>query len=787
MNKIKTIIFSAFFSLICFGLMAQQSTVIPKAQSFDGNRVKIRWIIAGDSSLLGSTNQESSLINVWDRFVKNGFVIERRLSGSSTIQRTFTSKPDLAKLEEGIANISNKPEERNAFRILKKMIFGTKNAMYAHPENVSTEKEVRQRYFYSILASASSFKASCAAGLAVIDDDVNSGDTYEYTIRESNKADNAMAVNYSAKVVVVNASGSVQNNSPLRQASLTPIARFGNKMVELKWRWRKPNALNSYQDLYYAYYVERASEPNLTTFERITTAPFLATDLTSDTLRFVDRDTTKANSVLQNGKKYVYRLVGKTYFDEDIEAIQTVTGKCEDDTRYYPMITSEKLLPNDQVELNWTLPVESAIYRFKSFSIGRSERIYKDSLFNKIQIIGSISGTIDSTKRTAIVNHTVTAKNTTKAAYYVVIGTTKDGEDFPSFPVLVQGIDSIAPVKPINVNAIWNASSKTATITWNANTEPDLLGYKIYRCLPGGIPIAISDTAVNKKLTYTDTVKIANLKVLYYVSAIDNQYNPSKLSAPAILKIPDNDPPIKPSFGNFKINSQGQVELNIYPSASPDVASHELRRNIGTQISSLNNWTLPDKPSSYTDAGLIMGGKVSYIIEAIDSTGNKSSDTLDVDIPSVLIAKPQFTLLNSSASRIDPSIKLNWDYSVVSNTNEVREFVLLKSDVSIDPTGKLGTWKTVSGDTREFTDFSVYYERTYKYGVKAIFKDGSSSTWLYTTLTMSTICGAVKYLEETGKIEPNSNVLKEACSSIRLLPGFHAKLNSVFHGIIKLK
>ena len=768
-------------------VIAQQSTIIPKAQSFDGNRIKIRWIIAGDSSSLNSINQESTLINVWDRFIKNGFVIERRLNGNSTIQRTLTAKPNLAKLDDGIANFSTE-EERNACRILKKMIFGTKNSMYAHPETVSNEKEVRQRYFYSMLASASSFKASCAAGLAVIDEDIPPvGATYQYTIREANKDDNVMATNYSAKVTVQNIIGNNQSDTTLRQISLKPVARFGNKMVELKWRWRKPNALDSYQNLYYSYHVQRASEPNLTVFEQITSAPYLATDLTSDTLRFIDQDTTKANTVLKNGKKYIYRLIGKTYFDEDVIASQTVTGKCEDDTRYYPMILSEKLLPNDQVELNWTIPVESPMYRFKSFSIGRSERISKDSLFKKIQIIATGLTTIDSTKRTAIVGHNVSAKNTTKAAYYVVIGTTKDGEDFHSFPVLVQGIDSIPPLPPVNVNAVWNESSKTATITWSANTEIDLLGYKIYKCLPGGIPIAISDTAINKKLIYTDTVKIANLKVLYYVGAIDNQFNPSKLSAPGILKIPDNDPPIRPSFGNFKINSQGQVELNVYPSPSTDVASHGLRRTIDTQISSLNTWATPQKPSSFIDTGLTSGGKVSYIIEAIDSTGNKSSDTLEVDIPSILIAKPQFTLLNSSSSRIDPSIKLNWDYTVLSASNEVREFVLLKCDVSVDPTGKLGTWKTVSGETREISDYDVSYERTYKYGVKAIFRDGSSSAWLYTTLTMPTICGAAKYLEEIGKVEPGSNVLKEACSSIRLLPGFHAKNGSVFHGVIKRK
>jgi uncharacterized protein len=814
MKHIKIILISTICYFFSLSMYAQTSTIVVKAQASEGDRIKIRWIMIGDSATKNA-NVNDNLTEVWTRYIKNGFIVERRRSGNQNIERIFTVKPDETKLADGMINSLLTQEERDACKVMKKCIFGTKNSLFSKPQDFSFEQEVFKRYFYTLASSAMSFKASCYAGLALVDDSIEPSTStgtsiiYEYTIKEAippvQSTEFSTLVTIENVVLLLNTNANVQKAKQSRTASgqrmaamleepPLPIAKFRNKKVELKWRWRKPNAETSHQGLYYGYYVERASEPNLTTFKRVNSVPLVGGSIDSDTLYFIDQDTTKTNLIIQNGKKYVYRLVGKTYFDDEVLSTKTVTGKCIDDSPYYPYISKESLSETKEVELTWELPKSAPMYHFKKYAIGRSESLSKDSTFNKIKIIGSIDVSqkyIDSSKRTAKVIHSTSIKNTTQSAYYVVIGITESDEPYMSDPVLVQGVDSLPPKIPANVQAVWNATSKTATITWIPNSEneeeSDLLGYKIYKSLPGGIPIAISDTAVNKKRTYIDTVKVANLKVLYYVSAIDKMYNPSKLSEPGILRIPDNDPPIKPTFGNFKINSQGQVELNIYPSPSTDVASHELRRNIDTQIASLNNWTTPEKPSSYTDTGLTSGGKVSYIIEAIDSTGNKSSDTLEVDIPSILIAKPQFTLLNSSASRIDPSIKLNWDYTVVSSSNEVREFVLLKSNVSYDPSGKLGTWKTVSGDTREISDFDVLYELTYKYGVKAIFKDGSSSTWLYTTLTMPTVCGAARDLEERGVISAGANVLKEACDSIRLLPGFHAPQNSVFHAIIKKK
>lgn len=790
----KKIYLSTLLLLFIHLTIQAQSTIVVKAQASVDGKIKLRWIISGDTTLF-TDNNSTYLPNVWQRYINYGFIVERRLNGSlpnTPAQRIFTAKPDFNKLLDGSINLPIL-EERKACVAMKMGIFGIKNELYADSiiSNISNETEVGNRYFGTMVASAISYKGACYAGLGIVDDSALPNVVYDYIIKEASPPSGSGVYSITVTIknlfLVTESATNMQTtqSTTILQAPPKPIAKFGNKKVELKWRWQKPGALNSHQDLYYGYYVERKSLPD-TTFTRLNKMPFISVTSKSDTIVYTDQDTTKANSVLKNGSKYAYRLVGKTYFDNEIRALQTVTGTCEDDTRYFPFITKDTLFPiTNQVQLTWSYPAKAPANKFKSYTIGRVEKLINKSIFQKIPTISGAL-TLDSTVRTAIVNNDVT--NSTHTAYYVVIGKDKDGEEFTSIPILVQGVDTLAPASPTNVRAVWNATYKTATVMWDANGETDLLGYKIFRSLPGGSPVCISDTTISKATTYIDTVKIENLKVLYYITAIDKQFNPSGYSLPGILQKPDLKPPVKPSFGTFKINNKGQVELNIYPSPSFDVASHTLKRKVDLLTTTLKTWTIPYKPDIFKDSTLTAGGIVTYIVEASDSTDNKSSDTITVTVPTVLMAKPQFTILNSSSSRIDPSIKLNWDYTVAGTSNEILEFVILKCDVSVDPTGKLGTWKTISGDARETTDYDqIYYERTYKYGVKAVFKDGSVSQWLYTTITMPTVCGAVKYLVEQGKVEPLSSVLKEACSSIRLRPGFHAKKNSVFHAVIKKK
>jgi endoglucanase len=85
-----------------------------------------------------------------------------------------------------------------------------------------------------------------------------------------------------------------------------------------------------------------------------------------------------------------------------------------------------------------------------------------------------------------------------------------------------------------------------AILTWTANTEPDVAGYKIYRGLDGA-PLSLL-AAVGKVTTYTDVLPSANTVAVYSLTAFDTAtpHNESPRSA-EVTKVYDANPPKAPT------------------------------------------------------------------------------------------------------------------------------------------------------------------------------------------------------------------------------------------------
>jgi len=77
--------------------------------------------------------------------------------------------------------------------------------------------------------------------------------------------------------------------------------------------------------------------------------------------------------------------------------------------------------------------------------------------------------------------------------------------------------------------------SGTATLTWNANSEPDLAGYKIYYgtvprtedCPPGGYPNKVD---VGKVTSYTINQLVKGQKYYFSITSYDTSQNESCFS-----------------------------------------------------------------------------------------------------------------------------------------------------------------------------------------------------------------------------------------------------------------
>ena len=92
-------------------------------------------------------------------------------------------------------------------------------------------------------------------------------------------------------------------------------------------------------------------------------------------------------------------------------------------------------------------------------------------------------------------------------------------------------MDKTPPGAPAMIKA--QKKGKTVSITWKANTEPDLAGYNVYR-ISGRTKERLNRSPV-KENTFLDEKLLNERFVAYAVSAVDNAGNESELSQESIV------------------------------------------------------------------------------------------------------------------------------------------------------------------------------------------------------------------------------------------------------------
>ncbi len=100
---------------------------------------------------------------------------------------------------------------------------------------------------------------------------------------------------------------------------------------------------------------------------------------------------------------------------------------------------------------------------------------------------------------------------------------------------------------------LWSTTAWGATLSWEANSEPDLAGYRVYRCddLPCTPKSGASLLATVRK--YETSLKIGTPKKVqyYFVTAYDFANNESDTSDVVVVK----PAPATPTPGVLRINS----------------------------------------------------------------------------------------------------------------------------------------------------------------------------------------------------------------------------------------
>ena len=462
----------------------------------------------------------------------------------------------------------------------------------------NVQKENENRFGLSLFAADQSLVIAEAMGIAFEDNTVATGNKYLYRVVLKN------VPSTSSPAVGVVSIGVDDVESFAAPANLA--ATSGDMVVQLSWDYETEGTS------YTSYDVERSSNGG-TTFSKINALPVIYTTpqgTTSDQVFYVD-------SLGANNQEYIYRVKGKTSFGTLSAPSETVsvTGKPTPISEIAHISTIIEDQSGDLV-LDWRFEanMENQIQGFNVYRSGTREGAYTKLNTNMLS----------NTTRT------YTDANSESSAYYVIKVVDLNDYEVASFPSLGQLKDITPPASPVGLTGSCSEAG-LVTLSWDENTEPDLMGYRVFISNDGlGVFQQVTEKWISQN-QYQKQIQIKTLsKDIYFkVLAVDNRENFSEMSKPVKIGRPDIVPPVMPVFTTV-ISRPSGVDLEWIPSSSDDVANHVLQRRseVDQGWEDLLSIAQGEAIKSFTDQTALTKYDYSYRVLAYDDGGNVSSSKI---------------------------------------------------------------------------------------------------------------------------------------------------------------
>ncbi|MEE4311793.1 MAG: fibronectin type III domain-containing protein [candidate division KSB1 bacterium] len=218
-------------------------------------------------------------------------------------------------------------------------------------------------------------------------------------------------------------------------------------------------------------------------------------------------------------------------------------------------------------------------------------------------------------------------------------------------------IDDTAPVTP-DVTGYARIDNRVR-FEWNANTETDLVGYRIYYGNASKNYNQIIEVGVATE--YTTPVLTEGLTYFFAISAYDTADNESALTDEFSVTIPISDtiPPMTPEIVTF-LRDDDRVSLTWTLNNEPDLDG--FRVSYGTQSSNYNSTIDLGVVNTYTTSNLNPGSTYFFVVASFDTADNYSeySNEVSVYIPELDTDPPQAPTL-ANYSRQGDKVFLSWN------------------------------------------------------------------------------------------------------------------------------
>ena len=219
--------------------------------------------------------------------------------------------------------------------------------------------------------------------------------------------------------------------------------------------------------------------------------------------------------------------------------------------------------------------------------------------------------------------------------YFRVRVLTNDGYAYTSITHFHQPLDTEPPAAVTNVRAAWRGRGDL-TLTWDANTEPDLLGYRVFRANWCGEHFAEMTTDVLRQPrfeTHIDLEGVENRDIYFAVVPVDLRYNQDSVKPCQRFRRPDIMPPAAGRIVRTRDLPDGfSLELNT--SVSADAARYRVfRRTVSGAhygrderlFEVAHAPSAPDGRQLLVDTTTQAGVTYRYRVLTFDSTGNASA------------------------------------------------------------------------------------------------------------------------------------------------------------------
>lgn len=557
---------------------------------------------------------------------------------------------------------------------------------------VNRAKETENRFSFSLFAADQSVATAQAHGLRLVDRNVRADEKYRYRVRVALPP--TVRDSTGTGFVFLAASDTVSIPSPQKVE-----IRFGDRVAQLSWNKRY------YERTFTSYLVERTD--NLAKgFTRLEQPPLV--NPTPGREQSVER-MYSTDSLADNTTTYYYRIRGVTAFGEIGPASDTLSGHgISAGLPVTPAITGHTRLPNGHVQLQWELDT-TYNRRLQGFHLLRADRA--DGLTDTLT-----TDLLLPTDRNFIDPAPLPAN------YYQVVAVDQEGRTYASFPTLVQLEDSIPPASPVALSGRIDTSG-VVTITWQANVEPDLSGYRVLMSnTTNGSFVQISDALITDSTYYDTTVVKTLTRYIYYrVVAVDEHYNRSAPSETLRLDRPDLVPPAAPVF-RTAASQDSAVYLTWHPSVSTDVVQHVLYRRAAshTRWTTLATFDSTQTVSRFQDTSAVPGRTYEYTLLAIDRSGLESPTATPVQVTHIDDGiRESINEFYSKVDRTAKRVELAWSYP----SAKVERYLLFRHAAG----QPLRLLKSVSGTRNTFQDRQLVVNTAYTYRIQAIYRDGGQS------------------------------------------------------------